>query len=136
MVMDNSAQAKTSDFAEILKSNPGLMITSLYIYLSTIGILYEYFIYRAFKINIIDFIEVNDLIVAAFKDPGFFIVSLGVLGLGAASFIYLSRQPRMTGLSARGYSVQFLSLRYSYMLYSPLFTLAEPTLRRLEQGKK
>jgi hypothetical protein len=49
--------------------NPTLVVTLFYLYFTAIGMLYSAVLYRNFGINIFDFSEIADFLLAAFKNP-------------------------------------------------------------------
>lgn len=49
--------------------NPAVPLTSLYVLLSGLGLLYQYVLFASFGINVIDYAESEDLFLAAFKKP-------------------------------------------------------------------
>jgi hypothetical protein len=62
-----------------LKEEPGLSLTFGYIILTAIGVTYEYHLFRAFGLNILDYAEISDFLVAALKEP--FVILLSVASL-------------------------------------------------------
>jgi hypothetical protein len=57
---------KAKDF---ISENPAFSLTLLYLYVTAVGFLYSVSLYGAFRINILDYSEVADLLLAAFKGP-------------------------------------------------------------------
>jgi len=62
---DNGGGANKGFFRE----NPTLALTLMYVDLTGIGIFYSLIFYRQFGINIFDFAEIGDFLLAAFKSP-------------------------------------------------------------------
>jgi hypothetical protein len=60
---DNSAGKDKGFFRE----HPTFFLTLMYVNLTGIGILYSLIFYRQFGINIFDFAEIGDFLLAAFK---------------------------------------------------------------------
>src|SRR5215216_3918889 len=62
-----------------------LVASLLYLYVTGIGLFYSWFLYRRFGINIFDYSESSDFLLAALKNPGALILiaiqAVGVLGL-------------------------------------------------------
>jgi hypothetical protein len=51
-------------------ANPTLILSLLYALLTGVGILSSWSLYKEFEINIFDYAEIGDFLVAAFKSPG------------------------------------------------------------------
>jgi hypothetical protein len=75
---------------EFFFENPTLVVTLLYLYATSIGIIYSAALYRRFGINIFDYSEVGDFILAAFKNPVAF-VSVGVLAAMGLAIVARTR---------------------------------------------
>jgi hypothetical protein len=61
-----------SRFKGILKSFPddkAVLITIIYLVLSAIGMVFSFFFYNSFDINILDYSQTSDFLIAAFHDP-------------------------------------------------------------------
>jgi hypothetical protein len=59
-------------FKELLKSLPSdktVLITIIYLVMSAIGMVFSFFFYRNFDINILDYSQTSDFLIAAFHDP-------------------------------------------------------------------
>ncbi len=66
--------------AAFLGRHPVVALTVLYIWASTIGLIYHWRLFGHFGINLFDFAEANDFLLAAFKNPyGFLSVAISVL---------------------------------------------------------
>ena|SRR5215204_563364 len=63
---ERSRGDKTNGF---VSDNPTLVLTLLYLYVTGIGMLYSALLYRRFGINIFDYSEIADFLLAAFKNP-------------------------------------------------------------------
>jgi hypothetical protein len=70
--------------ASFFRGNPATVGSFLYIYVTTIGIVYSYVLYQQFRVNIFDYATTSDFILAAFRNPLTFLVALG-----AISFVLL-----------------------------------------------
>src|SRR5215207_9949106 len=66
---DSSGKVK-----EFFLDNPTLVLSLLYLYASAIGMGYSAVLYGRFGINIIDYSEISDFLLAAFKNPTFFLL--------------------------------------------------------------
>jgi cytochrome bd-type quinol oxidase subunit 2 len=61
-------------------ANPTLVLSLLYIYATALGMLYSRFFYGKFGINVFDYSEISDFLLAALKNP-FAILLAGFLAL-------------------------------------------------------
>jgi hypothetical protein len=71
------------EVAEFLSENPTLAVTASYVYLTAVGLLYSASLYFWFGINILDYSEVADFLLGAFKNPYALLVGLGQAVVGA-----------------------------------------------------
>ena len=62
-----------------LMGNPTFLVTSLYLCISSLGLLYEYALFDEFEINILDYSEAADFFLAAFKRPQAFLNSIMIV---------------------------------------------------------
>jgi len=60
-----------------LASSPTILLTLAYIFLSGLGLLYQYVLFSEVGVSVLDYSEANDFLLAAFKNPE-------ALALGAA----------------------------------------------------
>jgi hypothetical protein len=75
-----------------LLDNPTLALTLLYLYVTAVGMLYSAVLYRSFGINIIDYSEIGDFLLAALKNSiAFLVLALQVL-LYYATALYERRE--------------------------------------------
>lgn len=65
--------------AEYFLKNPTLLLTSLYLLISSTGLVYEYILFSEFDINVLDYSEAADFFLAAFKRPEAFLTSIGIV---------------------------------------------------------
>jgi hypothetical protein len=74
-------ETRRSKVKEFFRDNPTLVLTLMYVDLTGIGILYSFVFYGQFEINIFDFAEIGDFLLAAFKAPAvtFFVLLVQVL---------------------------------------------------------
>lgn len=77
--------------------HPGILGSLLYLQVSAVGIIYVWFLYQSFNINIFDFAETNDFLLAAFKQPFAFGMSMLTILLIIIQIIvfYFRKQKRM-----------------------------------------
>jgi hypothetical protein len=56
--------------------HPAIVGSLLYLQVTTVGVVYSWVLFRAFDINVFDYAEANDFLLAAFKDPIVFGMSI------------------------------------------------------------
>ena len=64
---------------EILKENPGFGFTVIYFGVSLIGLLFNWALFSRFDINIFNFTEVSDFLLAALREPMTFVMTAGAI---------------------------------------------------------
>src|SRR5215213_5447662 len=64
--------------------NPTLALTLLYLYVTAVGMLYSAVLYGRFGINIFDYSEIADFLLAAFKNPVSFLSPVILVAIGTA----------------------------------------------------
>jgi hypothetical protein len=69
---------------KFLGNHPTLVLTLLYLYVTAIGIIYSAILYGRFGINIFDYAETADFLLAAFKNPIAFLAPVILVAMGAA----------------------------------------------------
>lgn len=93
-----------------LRENPGLVLTSLYVFASLVGVLYHFLFFRRFGVNVLEFSEASDFLMVVVREP--LTVALALLGvpfylvyvalttplsrLGQAQFFRVAQSPRGT----------------------------------------
>ena len=93
---DNDARGfEENDFWDKLNryflDNPTLTLTLLYVYVTALGMLYSAVLYGRFGINIFDYSETADFLLAAFKNPLPFFLILVLAALVLAALAPLRR---------------------------------------------
>jgi len=79
----NSQWGKIKQF---FSDNPAFALTLMYLYVTGVGIIYSAGLYGSFRINIFDYSDIGDFLLAAFKNPSALLLS----GLQlAAGLLYL-----------------------------------------------
>ena len=68
-----------SPLLEVFKKHPALVLTAVYVYLNILGMINAYRYFSLFGINIFKFSEINDFIMAVFRNPSFIILILCLL---------------------------------------------------------
>jgi hypothetical protein len=75
-------------FKEFFLANPTVVLSLLYLYVTAIGMLYSAVLYGRFGINVFDYSEIADFLLAAFKNPVAFLSGGLLAGVGAALLYY------------------------------------------------
>ncbi len=83
---------------EYLKNNWGLVASASYIYLTIIGMVQSWVFFRPFGINVFEYSETNDFLLAAFRKPSSVIIGiiLGGIVVGYPLFIFRFIAPRLS----------------------------------------
>lgn len=76
---------------------------AIYIYVTIVGMVQAWFQFKAFDINIFEFSETNDFLLAAFRDPRSFLAIIGIIAYGGlyVSFSKFVNKDRFSFLSSR-----------------------------------
>lgn len=61
-------------------ANPTLFVTLMYLFVSGLGLIYEFILFSAFGVNILDYSEAADFFLAAFKHPEALLSSFAIAG--------------------------------------------------------
>jgi hypothetical protein len=72
----------TSKIYNKFLKRPAIGGSCIYIFVSSVGVIYSWVLFREFQINIFDFAETNDFLLIAFKEPHLFLVPLIIILLG------------------------------------------------------
>ncbi len=64
-----TAENEKSWLAAVLQQHPALLISALYVIASTIGMLFSWDYLRRFGINVFDFAQIGDFLLASLKEP-------------------------------------------------------------------
>lgn len=123
--------APYSGYARTLaREHPALVLTLGYLFLTVVGLCYDFWYYRRFGIDILEFADVPDFLLAAMRQPMVLLLS----GLSAAGFWYLyvldhwfrRRFPRIGRLYARGYMATrfYRASEKAFLIFGPIFYFA------------
>lgn len=63
-----------------LKENPGLVLSTLYLSLSAVGVLYQYLFFRRFQFNVLEYSDPGDFLMVVVREP--LTIAMASLGLG------------------------------------------------------
>jgi hypothetical protein len=88
---DTQTDAVAWMLSEFFREHPAILGSITYVLVTAIGIIYSGILYQRFGINIFDFADMNDLLLAAFKDAFAFAMTLVTLFLGLG-FVLLLRK--------------------------------------------
>jgi hypothetical protein len=64
------------NLVQFFRDHPAILVTLLYAQMSAVGVIYLWSLFRQFGVNVMDFAEANDFLLAAFKEPFSFFAGL------------------------------------------------------------
>lgn len=146
------AGPQTSDarsaWTGLLREHPGLLLTAGYLVLTIIGLLYELWFFFYFRINILEYVETSDFLLAALRTPLVILLSLLPVPLAWLLFRlnHWARQkyPRYgafdsrleNGLFGQSMAGRLASRSLFVLIYAAFFTLlyAERVTDRIKAG--
>ena len=142
-----SAAAPTQ-LASLWANHPGLLITTAYLIITAIGLVYDAGFYAKFRINIAEYAETSDFLLAAARAPLIILLSLLpiplLLVVGWFDRWARRRFPRYGALSRRSEAAmggerraRLLSRGLFVVIYAVMFTLlyAERVAQDIKQGR-
>jgi hypothetical protein len=65
-----------SAWAGLVREHPGLLLTAGYLLLTIVGLSYELWFFRYFRINILEYVETSDFLLAALRTPLVIVLAL------------------------------------------------------------
>ncbi len=71
----NSESGQQSGINVLLHQNPGLGVTLIYLAISLIGLMFSWSLFSEFDVNIFNFTEVSDFLLAALREPMTFVMA-------------------------------------------------------------
>ena len=75
-VSDNNTETdQQSGINLLLQQNPGLGVTLIYLVISLIGLMFSWALFSEFNVNIFNFTEVSDFLLAALREPMTFVMA-------------------------------------------------------------
>jgi len=101
---ENSQPDYIGEVIGFFRNYPLILGTLIYLQVSTIGVIYHWTLFREFGINIFDFAEANDFLLAAFKEPfafGMTILTLLLIGGEILILRWYRGRPFRRGATAR-----------------------------------
>ena len=87
MIKDNTVISSGVDWLLLLKDNWTWAAPFTYIYVTTTGMVQAWMHFNAFGINVFEFSEINDFILAAFREPLSFFAILGLIAYSILLFV-------------------------------------------------
>ena len=79
-------QAMAIFFKKLANEHPTLLITLCYFLITLIGVVYSFFFYREFGINILKFADLSDFLLAAITEPVSIVIFLAVVVFALIAF--------------------------------------------------
>ncbi len=71
----NTESVQQSGINLLLQQNPGLGVTLIYLAISLIGLMFSWALFSEFNVNIFNFTEVSDFLLAALREPMTFVMA-------------------------------------------------------------
>ncbi|MCH6573173.1 MAG: hypothetical protein IH809_05965, partial [Proteobacteria bacterium] len=71
----NSESGQRSGINVLLHQNPGLGVTLIYLAISLIGLMFSWSLFSEFDVNIFNFTEASDFLLAALREPMTFVMA-------------------------------------------------------------
>jgi hypothetical protein len=114
LLRDAEAAPKPSDLVQstggFLRSHPAILMTFVYTYVSAVGLIYTWTLLQRFGVNVLNFANANDFLLAAFREPLPLFASFGAAVVGlvcllrATGFIEARRAiPRLSQVTENLY---------------------------------
>ncbi len=116
-VAENSQNSPTLDF---LKNHSALAATIGYLYLTFIGMTQSWMLYFQYRINIFEFSELNDFLLAAFRDPLGWLAVAMFLGYFVLVGRLLPTPPRQSKIVRLFKIICLLALAFLPLYYKPV----------------
>src|SRR5688572_30810781 len=133
--------------ASLWANHPGLLLTASYLIITLIGLVYDARLYAEFRVNIAEYAETSDFLLAAARAPLLIVLSLLpiplLLLIGAFDRWTRRRFPRYAALSRRSelamggeQRARFVSRVIFVAIYALLFTIlySERVAERIKRG--
>jgi hypothetical protein len=118
---------------EVFRANPALLFSMLYFYVSGFGILSSWAFYRGFGVNIFDYAEIGDFLLAAFRNPSVVFVLFNTLVTFVVAILFVVVMPLMMRLFVGSFGRRFrwsesYSEHYAFWgtLLFPILAIAVP----------
>ena len=141
MAEEQTQEPVTRDWLTVLQEHWGLAISIAYVYTSYTGMVISYFHFQNFGINVFEFAELNDFLLAAFRQPKSLVVTMFFIAYVWAVFYFLPkylakvvarpsslpksfrlvRIPNLTPLLSRRYRRLWKSIFVAMLVGTPYF---------------
>lgn len=86
---------------EYFANHPAIVVTIFYVLITIIGLIYSWSFYNRFDLNIFDYAELNDFLLAAFKNENTIILCIGFLIINMVDtyfFYYYKKEKKPKGI--------------------------------------
>ncbi|MCQ3831164.1 hypothetical protein HXX02_17155 [Microbulbifer elongatus] len=90
--MNNEAKSGMQVYLDYLREHWALAASLGYLYLTSIGMIQSGILFSRYEINIFEFSEINDFLLAAFREPVALIAGFAVLGYVGVAFSILYKR--------------------------------------------
>ena len=80
--MSAESRRPTRRLLDLLGQNPALGLTTGYLFVSLLGLTYEWTLFRRFGVNFFRYADVSDFLMGAFREPITFVLALSALAVG------------------------------------------------------
>ena len=117
------SEASNIEISAWLKENWGWLAPLIYVYVTIIGMTQSWFQFHAFKINVFEFSELNDFLLAAFREPQSFLAILLFIAYGGLATGYKSLKWKKLSSSGIGRHVKWTTngLYISFVMVAPFY---------------
>jgi hypothetical protein len=78
----------TTLLKEMFREHPSLVLTLCYFLITLIGVIYSYFFYHEFGINIVKFVDLSDFLLASIQEPISLVIFLLIGVIVAALYLF------------------------------------------------
>ena len=96
--MSNSNNSGVQVYLDYLRGHWALAASLGYLYLTSLGMIQSGVLFSKYKINIFEFAEINDFLLAAFREPLPLLAGLGVMIYIGIVFSYMYKRQKARGV--------------------------------------
>lgn len=108
-----------STFA-FFREHPAVLVSLAYAQITSIGIIYSWTLYESFGVNIFDFAEANDFLLASLKEPFALVMSVITVILLGVQMWYFTVRRRKRGALSSGTAMTYL---WVFVITALVYTL-------------
>lgn len=112
--MNAVSSQPTHRLFDLLGQNPALGLTTGYLFVSLLGLSYEWTLFRRFGVNFFHYADVSDFLMGAFREPITFVLALSALVVGKLAQMQIDWEQRW--FSGREIHSRWLRRYRSYSL--------------------